>query len=417
MLFYSLYNTQSEVYVRQIIYTLKEHLDVSAFERAWKRVVERHSILRTSIRWENLEEPVQEVHREVTLPFVRHDWRDLSADEQVERLDDFCLADRARNFELNKPPLLRLSLIRCGDDDYRLVWTFHHLISDRHSDILILKEVFALYDAISQQGRDLDLPPAEPFHTYCEWLKQREQPDAETYWRRLFDNLSSFATTLPKSSRGESSGGRGGSFADLSTSLSEPLTTKLRDFVKHNDLTLNTIVQGAWALLLSRYSGAEEVVFGATRACRRSAFDGRGAGAIPGPCINTLPMRISVSPEERVLPWLKAIRAQWFNLREFELTPLAKIQEWSGLPQGTQLFDSIVSFERAPLNSILQAQGGQWINRKLKNVQALTNYNLTLVAFDAPCLTLTLTFNRQFFDDEIIRQLLDRFSRVLEKVV
>ncbi len=142
MLFHSLYAPQSGVYIQQLICALPENLNVSAFERAWQRVVKRHPVLRASFRWEGLDEPLQEVHQHVRLPVAEQDWRGLSARQQENRLEAYLQADRQRGFKLTEAPLMRLALFRVAAADYRLIWTSHHTLLDGRSRLLVLKELF-----------------------------------------------------------------------------------------------------------------------------------------------------------------------------------------------------------------------------------------------------------------------------------
>ena len=152
--------------------------------------------------------------------------------------------------------------------------------------------------------------------------------------------------------------------------LTAAQTAALQAFAKAHDLTPNTIVQGAWALLLSRYSGEEDVVFGATRACRHAPV-GRtdtvgGTDTMIGLLINTLPVRVQVPADAALLPWLKALRSQHLAVRDYEHTPLVNVQAWSHVPSGTRLFESLVVFENYALNTTLQQQGGNWQNRDVQ---------------------------------------------------
>ena len=161
MLFHSLYAPQSGMYVQQLICGLHEDLQVAAFERAWQRVVALHAALRTRFRWDGSTEPCQEVQREVSLPWEYHDWRGASAGQQDDRLEAFLEDDRRRGFVLTEAPLMRLALFRVAEADYQLVWTSHHALLDGRSRLVLLKELFALYEAFCR-GRDLHVTTPAP---------------------------------------------------------------------------------------------------------------------------------------------------------------------------------------------------------------------------------------------------------------
>ena len=414
MLYHSLYAPRSQIYVRQIIYTLRESLNVPAFRRAWERVVERHPILRASLRWQGVEEPLQEVHCHVTLPFEERDWRRLSSDEQGRRLESFSLSDRRKSFDLTEAPLLRLTLIRFADAEYRLVWTFHHIISDGHSDVLILKEVFALYDAF-RLGQDLTLGPATSYGEHCRWVRRLSFADSEEFWKA---RLSGFDAPTPlalgpevvRPSDAEES------MAERSLRLPAPLTAELASLARRHDMTLSTLMHGAWALLLSGYSGERDIVFGAVRGCRRSALGGKGSASVVGPFINTLPMRVRVSPRLPVLAWLKGLRQQWLDLRDHEQFPLAWIQDLCRLPPGVPLFESVVVFDRQQIDSAVRGQGDDWAGRELRSIQAKTNYPLTLAGYGEESLLLTAHYDRSRFSDEAVERALNHLQSLLQGI-
>jgi hypothetical protein len=170
MLFHTLYAPGSGVNVAQIVCTLNTSIKPSIFEQAWQRVIGRHSVLRTSFRWKDLDRPIQQVHRHIECPLEPQDWRDLSQDNQRAQLNAYLRADRRRGFDLSSPPLMRLALFRCAEADYQLVWTFHSALLDNRSFSLVLNEVFTFYEAFDQ-GQDLCLEHPRPYRDYIEWLQ------------------------------------------------------------------------------------------------------------------------------------------------------------------------------------------------------------------------------------------------------
>jgi amino acid adenylation domain-containing protein len=414
MLFHNLLHPGAEMYIRQIIFTLHEELDVSALREAWQKIVRRHGILRTSLRWEGLDEPVQEVHRHVSVPFEESDWRGLSDTEREARLEDFLQTERRRGFDLSDPPLMRLRLFRIADDEYQLVWTFHHILSDGTSDVLLLKEVFSFYEGL-RTGQDGELKPVPQYRDYTEWLRRQDISAAKAYWRRVLEGFTAPTPLLVASAHEHATPSP--ITGEQAIRLSIELTSALKSFAQQHELTLNTLIQGAWALLLSAYSGEEDVVFGAARACRRSALDGRRAEEIVGPFINILPVRVRVSAARPLVEWLKELRDQWVAMRDYEHTPMIKIQECSDLGAGVPLFNSIVSFDRRQMNTSLQSLGGQWRRRELRSIQARTNYALALTGYGEDSLLLSLRYDAARFDDASIRRMLGNLQKTFEGFV
>ena len=408
MLFHSLHAPQSGVDIEQLICALHENLSVSAFRRSWQRVIERHPVLRTSFSWQGVNEPLQKVHRQVTLPWVERDWRDVSTKQQELRLEAYLQDDRQRGFEITEAPLMRLALFRLAEAEYQFIWTFHHSLLDGRSLPLVLKELFAFYEAFCRD-RELQLEQSRPYRDYIDWLGLQDFTRAESFWRQTLGNFTAPTPLVvdrnPIGSEEEGYGKQG-------IRLFETLTSALQSLAQQHELTLNTLVQGAWALLLSRYSGEEDVVFGATRACRRSV---KGSESMVGLFINTLPVRSRTSPEKLLLPWLKELRAQWVAMRDYEHTPLVKVQGWSDIPPGKPLFESILVFENYLLNSTLRSLGGS-ANREFRLLEQ-TNYPLTAIANVEAELSLQIAYSRRRFDDQTITRMLGHVRTLLESMV
>ena len=195
MLFHSLYEPESKIGYEQMTCRLEGELDVASFAHAWSTVVQRHTILRTAFVWEGVKEPLQVVRREVTLPLHHEDWRDES--DQEQRLREYLKTERERGIDLKQAPLMRLSLLRLGEESYQLVWSRHHLLLDGWSRPLLMKEVLSYYEAF-RKSEQLELPPARPYREYIGWLQKQDQQAAEQYWRQQLQGLQQ-ATELVRS--------------------------------------------------------------------------------------------------------------------------------------------------------------------------------------------------------------------------
>ncbi|MEH1968906.1 amino acid adenylation domain-containing protein [Nostoc sp.] len=413
ILFHSLAAPESGVYFEQLSWTLEGKLNTREFHRAWQYVVERHSILRTCFVWEGLKEPVQIVHRQVVLPWQEYNWQHLSSEEQQQKLELFWQSDRSRGFELTQPPLMRLTLIQLSDISYNFTWSHHHLLLDGWSIALLLKEVFACYKAFSN-GQDVYLEPIRPYRDYIVWLQQQNLSEAETFWRQM---LRGFTTptqlSVNKVARKLLTQTDGCDERELK--LSVVTTAGLQSLAKKHQLTLNTLVQGAWALLLSRYTGQEDVVFGAVTSGRPPTL--AKVESMVGLLINTLPIRVQVSPEEFLLPWLEKIKNQLVEARQYEYSPLVKIQEWSEVPKDLSLFESIVVFENYPIDASLRQQN---INLEIKGFHSFekTNYPITLTVIPGEELLLRITCDDgDRFDTDTIARILGHLQTLLEGMV
>lgn len=413
ILFHSIAAPESGVYFEQLSWTLEGNFNIAAFQQAWQQIVERHSILRTGFVWESLKEPVQVVHRQLTLPSVLLDLRHLSSVEQQQQLEAFLKSDRSVGFELTRPPLIRLTLHHLAKNYYHFTWSHHHLLIDGWSNATIFKEVFDCYKAFSKD-QDVYLEPIRCYRDYIVWLQQQNLSQAEAFWRQL---LKGFTTPtrlwVDKGFRQLLSSEDGNNQQEIKLSIEK--TAALQFLGQQHQLTLNTLVQGAWALLLSRYSGEEDVVFGATTSGRPSTL--AKAESMVGLFINTLPVRVKVSPKEFLLPWLKQIQTQQIETRQYEYSPLLKVQGWSEVPRSLPLFESIVVFENYPVDASLRKLD---LNLEIKSFSAFerTNYPLTLSVNPGEELLLQITFDgNKRFDADIINWMLGHLKTLLEEMV
>jgi amino acid adenylation domain-containing protein len=408
MLFHTLYEPHAGLYIGQVIFDLQDHeLNILAFQQSWHQVVARHPSLRTSFHWEGSGAPVQHVHATVDVPFRFEDCRDVPSSEQTSRFDAFLRSDRKRGFTLTEPPLMRLAVFRIGQTHHKCVWTAHHLLADRQSGIVILRELFALYDGVLS-GQHPQLPTPRSYREHIAWLEHQDWRPAETFWRKA---LQGFTAPTPLAVNRPAGEAHQDQQAEGGIQLKAGATAALRCLAGRHLLTLNTFVQGAWALLLSRYSGEEDVLFGTTRACRRSA--GANADEIVGLVMNSVPIRVRVQPDAVLCSWLKGLRLQQLPLLKYEHTPPLDVQRWSDVPHGTSLFESVLNFADYSLNETLRGLGTRWETSSL-DVREKTNYALTVYVSADPELTLKIAYDPNRFDADTIGRMLGHFKTLLE---
>lgn len=408
MFFHHLSLGKPGVDCEQIVCSLTEPLDLDLFQQAWARVAARHAAFRCEIRFEtDSEDPRQVIHHQVTLPWHVDDWRHLSGAALEVALADYLRTDRDRGFDLSQAPLMRFAVFQTGDDQYQIVWTFHHILFDGRSFAPLLQEAFATYQTLRDGGVP-DLPQTRPFREHIDWLECQDFEQHESFWRERLAGFSaptalpSPVTTPDSKARDE----RGHHVVTLARETSEAL----RELAADLDVTMNTLIQGAWALLLGRHSGEQDVVFGAIRACRHSSVS--NAQDITGVFINTVPIRVSLTPETVVADWLRSLRARDLELRAVEQTPLVTVQGWSEVPAGTPLFDSVIVFDSLLLDSRMKALGEEWQCRDFQ-LHEQTSFPLTLYANNEPELHLQLAFDGQRYDEATASQLMAHLETLL----
>jgi len=410
ILFHTLYAPETGMYVLQEACTFTG-LDIDAFIRSWEKVIDRHAILRTAFAWKRLKRPVQVVGRSVGLPVEREDWRGLPEWEQAKRFDDYLVADRNRNFNLSKAPLMRMAFFQVSDDSYRFVWSSHHLLLDGWSKYLLLKEVLAYYKAFSR-GETCSLDQPRPYKDYIAWLQKQDLSKAEEFW---LEALKDFRRTT--TIRGDVEDGREidveDSYGQQVLVLSAEETDWLQSFARQKRLTFNTLVQAAWALLLNRYSGERDIVFGTTLSGRPAELE--GVESMIGLFINTLPVRVQIREHEPVIAWLKRLQSYQVAIRQFEHTPLVDVRRWSEIPPGLNLFDSLVVFQNFPIDDSLR-DAERVLASEDSPVVERNNFPIVLVAAPSPLLQMKVLYDRRIFTDEAIDRILNNLRDALAQM-
>src|SRR5262245_2869685 len=269
MLFDVLFKPESGVYVEQFCYLLRGALDIASFEKAWNDVTQRHSALRTAFVWKQTAKMLQTVFRDVTQSLTLLDWRDADPEQHRARLRELLADDRQRGFDLGAAPLMRLTLARLSEREWYFVWSHHHLVMDGWSAALLLHEVAACYSA-RRRGERAILPPVRPYRDHIEWLQQQDVEVARRFWREYLSGYTA-PTPLPLDRTGDPGSSER---LERTISLSDSTTAALERMAHERRLTLGTIVQVAWALLLSGCSGDSRVVFGCAVSGRTAALPG-----------------------------------------------------------------------------------------------------------------------------------------------
>jgi amino acid adenylation domain-containing protein len=354
LLFHSLDANGSGRYVDQFVLELEGELHLAALESAWNRALERHAILRTSFHWEGFDRPVQVVHSEARLVIQQHDWR------QGTQLEPYLERDRLRGFDLSSVPLMRLALFPLNDRQTVLVWTVHHLILDGWSCGLIRDEVLAGY-AAAVAGQPAKAVPAPPFSDYIAWLGRQDPAAAESFWKQELAGLtepvwmeSLLASPREPQSRPDN---------ERVWRVPANLAPDLERLARQHRVTLSSIFQAAWAILIGRYTGRDDFAFGLTVSGRSQPLP--GIERMTGNLINTVPFRVRLPADVTAANLFKEVHAANARIQRFEQTPLPDIQKWCGLGGNRPLFDSILVFENAtpggfaPLSGPLRLQASR----------------------------------------------------------
>ncbi|NKI69295.1 amino acid adenylation domain-containing protein [Collimonas pratensis] len=366
ILFHSLFAPEQSTYVNQLVATLSNP-DVARLSAAFGAAVARHDILRTGFTaGEAL--PVQIVHRQAKMTVDLLDWRECGVEANAA-FEDWLQQDRARSFDLSAPPLMRVTLIRFTEDEWRLVWTRHHLLLDGWSTARFFADV--LRDYIEPPRPQPFAAPAKTrYRDFIAWLAVRDQDAERSFWLQRLAQLAQPTLVAER----EADAGRPAEQRSWRAVFPAGAMTRMSETARRLKVTLNTLVQGAWALTLQRSCNQTSVAFGATVAGRPDTL--ADVDTVLGLFINTLPVIAAPLPGLSAAAWLHQLQSDNAAAAEYAQTPLYEIQRWAG--QGA-LFDTLLVFENYPVDEAWQGRDERSLKmRDLRNIEA-TDFALTLV--------------------------------------
>ncbi|MFE7619210.1 amino acid adenylation domain-containing protein, partial [Streptomyces sp. NPDC057496] len=398
LLFHSVYDRRAlDVYVGQLVFRLDGEVDERALRAAAGELIARHTGLRTGFQQRQSGQWVQTVATAVELPWRSYDLRtpqeapdDTGA---AQRLDELITAERTERFDLGRPPLVRFLLARTGPEQYRFVITTHHTVVDGWSVPILLRELLALYDGAP-------LPDAPGHRAYADWLAGRDLRAAEEAWTRVLDGVAGPTLIAPGAPRvGEIP-------ESVRLNLPEDVSERLRTRAREAGVTLNSVVQAAWALVLAQETGRDDITFGITVSGRPAELP--GAEDLVGMLVNKVPLRVRLRPAEPLLELVRRLEKEQLELLEHQHVPLTTLHRWSGL---SELFDTTMVFENYPAEitgreAPFRASGTAGYSRN--------HYPVTLVgAMRGTELTVRIDYRPDLFDEDRARALGRRVVTVL----
>lgn len=398
MLFHGLLSPETGLYHEIMACTLTGAINREALTEAWRWVVRRHPVLRTIFLWEGLDKPMQVVRKSADLHLEELDWQDQDPN-QAET--DFIEADRRRGFNLNKAPLMRITLAQVEPSSYRFFWSHHHLLLCGWSLGLVLRDVFLRYSELCG-GEPYNPPAPKAFRDYVAELRKQDKNKAEVYWREQFANFA--GSGEPQLQAGDGEG-----YKDLEFHLDSELSTRLGQQARGQRVTLNHMVQAAWSLSLSRFTNSRDIVFGTVISGRPPAMT--GVLEMVGLFINSVPVRAQIAGNRE--SFLQDLAARGRRAESNGLHPLTDINKWCGHQGGGEFFQSLVIFENYPMDDAVSRDFG---GMKVSNVKSFerTNYPLVLVAEPGRQLKFKLTYDQSVYSHSGILRLQHQLLHVLE---
>ncbi|MFJ6516635.1 amino acid adenylation domain-containing protein [Streptomyces sp. NPDC091406] len=409
LLFHAQYDTAGpDVYTMQFVLDLEGELDATALHAACAAVLRRHSGLRAAFRHRKNGEPVQLIPAELAPAWNSVELFGPTPADRLAEADLLVAEDRARRFDLARPPLIRFTLIGLGDGRHRFVLTAHHIVLDGWSRALLLGELFTLYGLFSKGADESSLPPASPYREFLGWVAAQDRTAAEKAWQQVLDGLEEpTLLTAPDPAREPVAPAR------ARVELPQDRTEALTRWARERGVTVNTVVQAAWAMVLGHLTGRQDVVFGGTVSGRPPQVP--GVESMVGLFINTLPVRVALDPAETLGALLERLQDQQAGLMDHQYLGLADIQRLT--PVSGELFDTLLVFENYPVDTegLRRAAGGLGVVDGQSHEG--THYPLSLMVHAGETLSVELSHRPDVLDTdaavavgEALIRLLDSFE-------
>jgi amino acid adenylation domain-containing protein/non-ribosomal peptide synthase protein (TIGR01720 family) len=403
MLFHTSYDERAlDVYHVQLVIDLQGKVDKARLRAASAALLSRHPQVGAAFAYTGSGQPVQIIDGDVSAAWHEHDLSSWDRDDLSSEMDRLTAEDRLRRFDLARPPLMRTTLISLGEDRYRFLMTNHHIVSDGWSMPIALREFTALYE----HGGDGRLPTAPAYHHYLTWLAAQDRDSARLAWREALAGLET-ATLLGQGSEA----GTGVLPQQVNAELSGELSAAVTSWARRHGFTVNTVFQGAWALMLSGLTGQTDIVFGSTVAGRSPEVP--GIDSMIGMFINTVPVRHRFLPGDTFTSMLTRLQDGQAALMPHQHLALADIQQSAGLGP---LFDTVVVFENHPVDVNSVGSLGDLTVTGLQT-RDTTHYPVSLLVMPGSQMRFRLDYLPHLFAAGQIERLAWRMVRVLEQMI
>ena len=412
MLYHYLLDPLSQNYFVQIAYQLKGNIEISVVEDSLNYIMKRYDILRTIFLNEYHQQNIQLVLKERKIDFNYMDIRDeISKGQKDEVIDSYKQADRIKGFNLAKDVLMRVTVLQLGQNEFSFIWSFHHILMDGWCSGIIINEFKKVY-SYKTKDQEIELPSVKPFSEYIKWLECNDKALSLKYWENYLSGYGSLATIPYKNERNVNKAAK---FNRVELLIPEKETGILNKLANENGITLNTIVQTAWGLLLSKYNNTSDVVFGAVVSGRPPEV--AGVENMVGLFINTIPVRIQYDQNQEFIQKLKDVQNLAIDTIKHHYNPLPDIQNQSVLGRG--LLDHVMAFENYPVSKrIANDEEKRKTDFSVKNVQTFeqSNYDFSILVGPGKELLFHFNYNENIYSLDTVIRIKEHLHEILNQV-
>jgi len=403
LLFHHLSEDEDQGFL-QVQCKLEGELNSDILKKAWSIAVQQHEIMRASVHWKKVERPVIIIRPEKEIDWLFLDWTPNSEVQITKDLKNFKVARKSESGNLEKNPLSKITIIKTEADKYVFLWDCHHLLLDGWSSTIILRDAFKCYDALVN-SENVELATIPSYKAYNSWLQKYDFSEALEFWNETLGSLKE-SSLINKSSNQLNE-----STKHFVSQISSEIREKLEELAKQNKITLNSVFQGIWSLLLSKYLQSTDVVFGNTVSGRSVPFS--GIDIMAGMFANTLPVRAQFSEEKSIAHLFLQIQQQQQKARNFEFSTMEQIMTWAKLDFETSFFDTLFVFENFPWQTI---ESG---NLKVKDFNSgiTTTYPLTAIFKINNTIEFDLLINPEAVNEKVAEWFLNSFSKLIDQLI
>lgn len=413
MIFHTAYSPDSSVAVEQTVFRVQGNLNIEAFEKAWNTILNRHESLKATYHWRNLEHPIQVIHNNLTLPFEVINMEEK--DDYKKIREELLAEDREKGFDLEVPPLMRVIVLKVSNDVYDIIWTYHHLQMDGWCIRIIMQELDEYYSKYANNEKVV-ISSEVPFKDYITWLNKKDQKETEKFWKETLKGMNK--PTLLSSVvevKGEKKNEK--PYDVVEFAVNSELNEEISRFTKEKRITLSTLMQGAWALVMQRYINENDLIFGVTSSGRPT--DLPGSDDIIGCFMNTIPLRVSANYDMNIDEYLKNIQEKYLRQLQYDYSSLSTIRKMSEIPRESalyDLYDCMVIVENYPFEEAVN-KGFGGMQGKCLNVEEQLDYPCTLYCNVHGEFNFKLLFDTNFFERKLCENILEHFVFILEEII
>ncbi|NGP58574.1 amino acid adenylation domain-containing protein [Paenibacillus thiaminolyticus] len=411
MWFHSALDRQTAAYFEQTRFTMRGALDVQLFERSWMELAKRHLVLRANFVKGPAGEPLQIIYRDKPIGFEYEELLHLQSDEKQAYLDKKAEDDKLRGFDMEHDALVRVTILHTEEQSYHVLWSFQHILMDGWCLPQLTQELFETYSALAS-GKQPAGDKGSDYGAYIEWLEKQDDQAASGYWTAFLAGYE-VQTVLP----GQKEAQPNGRFtADhVTAELGKDLSERMDRVAKERLVTVNTLLQAAWGVMLQKYNGTNDAVFGSVVAGRPAEIP--GIESMIGLFINTVPVRVTSEGDTVFADLMAKLQERALESGRYDYYPLYEIQARS--VQKQNLINHIIAFENYPVDEQMEQAGDQQHgDLTITDVQMeeQTNYNFNVTVVPGAEIEIRFDFNAEVFDKDSIERLKRHLVHLLEQV-